>query len=73
MLSLQQVLHGVIERVWGQTDSVSSPGLAFGQRRNLSLCNMRGGRDGAGVRRSVDVGKRMRRLPLMASISSHQM
>lgn len=73
MLSLQQVLCGVIEGVWRQTDSHSGPGLAFGQRRNLSPCNMREGRDGAGVSRSVDAGKRMKGLPLMASTSSHQM
>lgn len=71
MLSLQQVLHGMVERVWGQTNSVSSPGLAFGWPwGHFSSCNMREGRDGAGVGRSVDVGKRMSRLSLLDSIFS---
>lgn len=60
MLSLQQVFHGMFERVWGQTDSVSSPDLAFGQPWGHPFpCNREGG-DGAGVGMSVDVGKRMR-------------
>lgn len=49
-------------------DSVPSPNLAFGWRREFSPYNTKKGRDGAGVCRSVDVGKKNEKV---ASGGSH--